>query len=156
VHAHNTHVGRLADLTVRQWLENNASLVCDLPYLLISSMDSDRLVSSMPWVSAHRLINPDWTLSLFPLVVSGASTVALLEEDRLFTGFDELWIPARLPVAEPPDDAYLVAPRMLDVESPGSILQWLRVSGCRLGIGDGGGMNYAVADSALGRDFGLL
>jgi len=24
-----------------------------------------------------------------------------------------------------------------------------------LGIGDGGGMNYAVADSALGRDFGL-
>ena len=115
MHAHNTHVGRLADLTVRQWLENNASLVCDLPYLLISSMDSDRLVSSMPWVSAHRLINPDWTLSLFPLVVSGASTVALLEEDRLFTGFDELWIPARLPVAEPPDDAYLVAPRMIVV-----------------------------------------
>lgn len=153
--AHNAHVGRLADITVRQWLENNASLVGDLPYVLISSIDSDRLVSGMPWVRAYRLINPDWALSLFPLVLSGASTVALLKDDRLFTGFDELWIPARLPVPEPPGDAYLVAPRELDVESPGTILHWLRVSGCRLGIGDGGGMNYAVADSALGRDFGL-
>jgi hypothetical protein len=153
--ATSTHVGRVAHLTVRDWLAANASRIRDLPYVLISSIDSDPQVSDMRWVTARRLDAPAWALSLSPLVISGASTVDLLADDNLFTGFDELWIPTGLPIAQPPDEANLVAPRELDIEAPAAVLAWLEVSECRLGVGDGYGMNYAVRDLALGRGLGL-
>jgi hypothetical protein len=153
--ATHAHVGRAAHLTVRDWLAANASRILDLPYVLISSIDSDTQVSDMRWVTACRLDAPAWALSLSPLVISGASTIDLLADDNLFTGFDELWIPTGPPFAQPPDDAYLVAPRELDTEVPAAVLAWLEVSECRLGVGDGYGMNYAVCDLALGRDLGL-
>jgi hypothetical protein len=153
--ATGAHFGRVAHLTVRDWLAANASSIRALPYVLISSIDSDTQVSGMRWVTARRLDAHAWALSLSPLVISGASTVDLLADDNLFTGFDELWIPTRLPIAQPPDEANLVAPRELDIEAPAAVLAWLEVSECRLGVGDGYGMNYAVRDFALGRDLGL-
>jgi hypothetical protein len=153
--AEGAHVGRVAHLSVRDWLAANASRIRDLPYVLVSSIDSDSKVSDMRWATARRLDAPAWALSLSPLVISGASIVDLLSDDNLFTGFDELWIPTGLPIAQPPDEAYLVAPRELDTEAPAAVLAWLEVSECRLGVGDGYGMNYAVRDLALGRDLGL-
>ena len=153
--AEGAHVGRVAHLTVRDWLAANASRIRDLPYVLISSIDGDTQVSDMRWVTARRLDAPDWALSLSPLVISGASTVDLLADNNLFTGFDELWIPSGLPVVQPPDEARLVAPLELDTEVPTEVLAWLKNSRCRLGVGDGYGMNYVVRDLALGRDLGL-
>jgi hypothetical protein len=152
--AEGAHVGRVAHLSVRDWLAANASRIRDLPYVLISCIDSDPQVSDMRWVAARRRDTPAWALSLSPLVISGASTVDLLS-DNLFTGFDELWIPTGLPVVQPPEEANLVAPRELDTEVPAAVLAWLEVSKCRLGVGDGYGMNYAVRDLALGCDLGL-
>jgi hypothetical protein len=155
VHATDAHFGRVALLTVRGWLAANASRIGDLPHVLISSMDSERRVSAMPWATARHLDNPAWALSLDPLVISGGSAVGLPADDNLLTGFDELWIPTGLPVAQPPHEAHLVAPRELDIESPPAVLAWLEVSHCRLGMGDGYGMNYVVDDPAFGRHFGL-
>ena len=153
--ASSADVGRVADLTVRDWLTANASKIRDLPYVLISSMDSDRQVTTMPWVTARCLNSATWALSLTPLVISGVSAIDLLADDNLFTGFDELWIPTGLPVAQPPEDAHLVAPRELDIECPAGVLNWLDASGCRLGVGDGYGMNYVLGEPALGNDVGL-
>lgn len=153
--AEDAHVGRVAHLTVRDWLAAHTARIRDLPYVLISSIDSDRQVANMPWAAARRLATPSWALSLSPLVISGASTVDLLADDNLFTGFDELWIPSALPVAQPSYEAWLVAPRELDTEVSAEVLAWLDDSRCRLGVGDGYGMNYAVSDLALGRDLGL-
>ena len=153
--APGAYAGRVDDLTLREWIAANASDIRELPFVLISSIDSDRRVSSMPWVLAHRLDDPAWALSLFPLVISGESVVRLLADSNLFTGFDELWIPAVMPVLEPPVDASLVAPLELDVESPQAIRAWLDLSKCRLGVGDGYGTNFIVADSALGSRLGL-
>lgn len=149
------HVGRLANLSVREWLAANAARIRELPYVLISSIDSDWRVSDMRWATARRLDAPTWALSLAPLVISGESAVDLLSDDNLLTGFDEFWIPTGLPVAQPPAEAHLVAPRELDAEVPAAVLAWLEVSGCRLGVGDGYGMNFAVRDLALGRELGL-
>lgn len=80
----------------------------------------------------------------------------LLDDSNLFTGFDELWFPTRLSLPLPPDEAFLVAPRALDAECPPAVLAWLEVSTCRLGVGDGQGMNYAVRDLELGRHVGLI
>ncbi len=154
--ARSAQVGRVAHLSVRDWLAANASRIRTLPYVLISSVDSNRAVTDMQWAAARRLGTPAWALSSAPLVVSGTSTVDLLADDDLFTGFDELWIPTRLPVGQPPEEAHLVAPRELDAESPAAILAWLEDSSCRLGVGDGYGMNYALNDLALGRELGLV
>jgi hypothetical protein len=122
MNATSAHVGRVAHLTVRDWLDANASSIRALPYVLISAIDSDTQVSDMRWVTARRLNAPTWALSLSPLVISGASTVDLLADDNLFTGFDELWIPTGLPISQPPDKANLVAPRELDIEAPAAVL----------------------------------
>lgn len=155
VTAAHAYSGRLVDLTIREWLTSHASAISKLPYVLISSIDSDRQVSSMPWARARILEDRAWALSPLPLVISGASAVSLLDDQNLFTGFDELWIPAELPATGPPDEASLVAPLELDIESPAAIWAWLEVSQCRLGVGDGYGTNYVVADPALGRSLGL-
>jgi len=150
-----TRVGRLPECSVRAWLEEHQVTVARLPFILISTIDSNRPVADMPWAVAKGRSDPGWALSTSPLVISGSSTVELLDQN-LFTGFDELWVPAQMPVTDPPDDANLVAPRALDVEVPPAVLAWLTLSGCRLGVGDGEGMNYVVRDSDLGSGLGLV
>ena len=147
--------GRRPDLTIREWLDANRSTIVELPYVLISSIDSCTDVGAMPWATARRAESPEWALSVSPLVVSGRSVIDLLGDGNLFTGFDELWIPTRLPTRQPPADANLVAPRQLETELPSAVSAWLEGSGCRLGVGDGYGMNYAVLDRDLGADLGL-
>jgi hypothetical protein len=154
VDAESGRVGRVASLTVRGWLAANMSKIRELPFVLVSSIDSERQVSTMPWVEARRRASPTWAHSLSPLVISGASTIDLLADAKLFTGFDELWIPAELPIAQPPEDAHLVSPRELDAESP-TVFRWLSASQCRLGVGDGYGLNYVRSDPALARHLGL-
>jgi hypothetical protein len=60
--ATSAHVGRVAHLTVRDWIAANASRIRDLPYVLISSIDSDPQASDMRWVTARRLDAPAWAL----------------------------------------------------------------------------------------------
>ena len=138
--------GRVPRLTVREWLGRNALSITGLPYVLVSSMDSQRDVGSMPWAAARMAGSPAWALSMSPLVISGASVIELLADPGLFTGFDEIWIPLRIPIGQPPGAAYLGAPRRLDTEAPPAILEWIRDAGCRLGVGDGDGLNYAVGN----------
>src|SRR5674476_369526 len=109
-------VGRLPNCSVRAWLEEHQVTVARLPFILISTIDSNRRVVDMPWAVAKGRSDPGWALSTSPLVISGSSTVDLLDQN-LFTGFDELWVPAQMPVTDPPDDANLVAPRALDAVS---------------------------------------
>ncbi|GAA3801096.1 hypothetical protein [Cellulomonas soli] len=153
--AARAHVGRVPDDTVREWMSRNASVIRSLRCVLVSSMDSDRDVGRMTWAASRRADDSTWATSMSPLVLSGRSVLELLRDPSLFTGFDEIWVPSRLPVARPPDDAYLVAPRALDVESPLPISAWLATSRCRLGVGDGDGLNYAVSDERLGARLGL-
>jgi hypothetical protein len=118
-------------------------------------MDSDRMVSDMPWAVARGEQDPQWALSTSPLVISGAATFSLLDDSDLFAGFDELWIPSQLPVANPPDEAFLVAPRELDGEAPVGVLSWVSRLRCRLGVGDGEGLNYVADDLGLAAALGL-
>jgi len=148
-------LGRLADVSVREWLESHKESIARLPYVLISVMDSERSVATMPWAINRRASMAGWALSVTPLVITGAAVVELLEDDGLLTGFDELWFPESLPVEEPPGNAYLVGPRELDLETPPGVVAWLEESRCRLGVGDGSGLNYAVTDATLAEELGL-
>jgi hypothetical protein len=148
--------GHVPGRTVRDWLESHVPRLTGLPYVLIASVDSDQRTGTMPWVLDRVKADPNWAFSLSPLVISGASLVGLLGDRNLFTGFDELWIPREVPAIAPPDDAYLVAPRDLAEEMPDSILRWVEDSQCRLGVGDGDGLNFVALDLPLARSLDLF
>jgi hypothetical protein len=109
----------------------------------------------MPWVQRHLADDPSWAIVTPPLVVSGERLLAAAEENHLFTGFDEIWVPERLPVSPPPEDVVLVAPNVFDVVLPDAVRNWLSQSGYRLGLGDGDGLNYVGTDPALARQLDL-
>jgi hypothetical protein len=147
--------GRIANLSVRTWMEAHSNTLASLPYALLSSIDSHGDVANMEWVRSRQEREPTWALSTEPLVISGTSLVELLGDRNLFTGFDEVWIPSSIPVGVPPKGTYLVSPRDLSEGLPSPIRRWLTDSPCEIGVGDGYGLNYVVADVELGGQLGL-
>jgi hypothetical protein len=145
------------DSTVGEVIDTHRAVFAELPYVLIRSIDSETgaAVARMPWALQRQGQHPGWALSVDPLVISGASLVDLLGDDNLFTGFDEIWVPSRVPVLRPANVASIVAPRHLNGEVPGDAARWMEDSGCRLGLGDGDGVNWVSADQDLSSSLGL-
>ncbi len=149
------YYGWLPDLTLGELLEHQWRAIARLPLVLVSSIDSDRAVSEMPWVRRHLDRDASWAISTDPLVISGDRLLAAAQEDNIFNGFDEIWVPENLPIAAPPVEANLVAPRMFDMTLPDEVRDWMQKSGWRLGLGDGDGLNYVVSDLPLARQLDL-
>jgi hypothetical protein len=116
-------------------------------YVLITSIDSatDLSVPSMKSGIAH--IDPQcWFLGR-GVVVQGQSMVKLAEDRNLFTGFDELWCFDRRPSTPKPDDLWIVAPTNIETDLDRVALRlvsWMAEADCKLGLGDGIGLNYAT------------
>jgi hypothetical protein len=153
--AASLYYGWLPDLTLGEFLEHQRRAVARLRLVLLSSIDSDSAVSEMPWVRRHLDRDAAWAISTDPLVISGDRLLAAAQEDNIFNGFDEIWVPKHLPVSAPPVEANLVAPRMFGVSLPDEVRDWMEKSGWRLGLGDGDGLNYVVSDLPLARQLDL-
>jgi hypothetical protein len=148
--------GFLPDVTIHDFVAQHRESFDVLPFILIASIDSDSAVATMEWARKRIAKDGDWALSTDPLVIAGTSFVQLLKDwTTLSSGFDEIWLPKRLPVPTPPDSAYLVAPRRLDETCPSEVIDWMTTSGCVIGLGDGEGMNYVASNLAFGRQLGL-
>jgi hypothetical protein len=81
----------------------------------------------------------------------------LNNELKLFHGFDEAWFFDSEPVAPRPNDVSLVAPLNLKEDPlPPVVTHWMHHSHCRLGVGDGIGMNYVTSDGELASQFESL
>lgn len=149
------HYGWLPDFSLGEFLEHNRRSIATLPMVLVSSIDSESAVSEMPWVKRQLDRDACWAVSTNPLIVSGDRLLTAAQQDNIFNGFDEIWVPNELPVSGPPMEANLVAPRMFDVTLPVEVREWMRTSGWRLGLGDGDGLNYVVSDLTLARQLDL-
>jgi hypothetical protein len=141
--------------SVRVLIQRHEPAWAELPYVLIASVDSDTDVGDMPWARERLSHEPEWAISTSPLVISGRDAVELLRGGRVSFGFDEVWIPAGVPISAPPHEAYLVAPRRLAHSVPPPVAEWMEASGCRLGLGDGDGLNFVAADLELASSLGL-
>ena len=148
------YYGWLPDLTLGELLEHQWRAIARLPLVLVSSIDSDRAVSEMPWVRRNLDRDASWAISTDPLVISGDRLLAAAQEDNILNGFDEIWVPERVPASPPPSYVSLVAPNVFDV-LPRDIRDWMQKSGWRLGLGDGDGLNYVVSDLPLARQLDL-
>lgn len=121
-----------------------------IPFAVVTMVDSSAEVSQMPWASS-------WTnsaqRSTSSALVPATSLVAIVEEEEVFYGFDEVWFSVS---ADPlcPQPGMLVAPRQL-VESPLDPAEASAVTHMLLGLGDGYGLNFVALDQTLARRLGL-
>lgn len=149
-----TWAGRLPGANVPSFIQQHANVFESFPFILVSSVDSDRNVIQMPWARARIRGNAQWALSPSQLVIAGENLVRLAR-DSVFNGFDELWVTMEPLTISPPAGAYLVAPRELANPAPDAVRRWMEQSGSRLGLGDGYGLNFVVNDRELARQLHL-
>jgi len=87
--AESTYYGWLPGLTLGEFLDRHSEVVARLPYVAVTSVDSETAVSKMPWVRRHLVDDASWALATEPLVISGKRLLAAAEAHNLFTGFED-------------------------------------------------------------------
>ena len=149
--------GWLPNTSVRELVVENRETFLTLPFVLVSCVDSGNDVASQTWARAELDRDPGWAISVDPLVITGPGFIGAVDGPLTLAGFDEIWIPSRLPIAQRPDAAHIMAPRLLKrgASIRRSVATWMARSGCRLGLGDGFGLNYIVGDEDLAKLLGL-
>lgn len=138
------------------WLETN---ICDLAIagflsrfesILIASIDSTRDLTRL----ASRFAEIDSGCALLGdgIIVRGGAICQPDQAQYWFNGFDEVWCFDGQPTIPLPRDVHLVAPRNVETdELPAGLATWFAESGCRIGFGDGVGLNFVTPDADIAR-----
>lgn len=124
--------------------------VGDASYVLITTIDSSPNVASLPSVlpplrssgAFHAVVNGD-------VVVDLDTAQELMYERGLFAGFDELWLCAQVPGSSKPEGLRTTSDKPLRGELPVEAADWMSKSGCRVGLGDGDGLNLVTSDDRV-------
>jgi hypothetical protein len=141
--------------TISWVLEKLPDIPTRFTHALISSIDSSRDIASLAHISpsfrkAKQLCNARYEALGKAIVVSSSDLVCLSRKGDLFTGFDEMWFFRFEPMDAPPDDISLVGPlKIVEDFSPDLEIQWMKRTGAVLGLGDGGGLNFASFDQEI-------
>lgn len=138
------------ETTVGEALRSSINWAGIFKFALITTVDSTPDIRAVPIaltitqeISAARFVGG-------ALLVPTTRITEVSERFKLFTGFDEVWFYINEPLSSKPAEISLVAPLDLEVDSPpNGLAQWFAESGCRLGIGDGIGMNFATLDKGI-------
>jgi hypothetical protein len=138
----NTSIGTL--------LENQDAMFAVYAYALITRVDS---ATDLRQVLTSRAIIERYPACRYlgaGLVIPAGALPEVGKEFNLFNGFDEAWWFTLEPELPKPDEVFLVAPLDLRADAVCEQLRdWMRVSGCELGLGDGIGLNYVAVDESV-------
>jgi hypothetical protein len=140
------------------WIRAGVASIIDMQILkqfslsLVTSIDSEtELVAS----TIGREIVECYSECRFfgaGIMIPGNLLTGVNNEMKLFHGFDEVWFFDAPPASPKPNDVWLVAPLNLSEERlPLPVAHWMQSSHCRLGIGDGIGLNYVTPDEKLAK-----
>jgi hypothetical protein len=143
----NLFVGWL-DTSIGSLIRAAPGLLSGYGFVMVTSVDSSTDLVGTP-VYTEILRRCDRCLRLGrSLLIPGNQFEEMSSTLNLFNGFDEIWCFNGIPAGDKPHDLWIVAPLNLAEESlPPSLNDWMDRSGCRLGLGDGAGLNYATPDA---------
>jgi hypothetical protein len=86
------------------------------------------------------------------LVVPPTGVWNLLEDDRFFAGFDELWLFEKSPSEPLHAQIVITSEGPIGARDISGLGIWMRRTGCTLGVGDGHGLNYATLSLAVAKE----
>jgi hypothetical protein len=140
--------GLFPDLALEDVFTALPKLLDDVAVVQISRIDSTspRRISEVDdqaWCDRYRVTRVDDDIA-----VPVASFERLLHVG-FFGGFDEVWLLGGAPIAMRPPDLILTSDRPISGLDAASLERWLQVSGARVGLGDGIGLNYATSSPDL-------
>jgi len=118
-------------------------------HVLVSMVDSTPAVDLSDLVPLLQSMGENYDELGSGLVISGEALLSLVDEHKVFDGFDEIWIFGERPIQDKPDAIRLISDRKLGPEPPGLLVDWMRNNGCIAGLGDGDGLNYATFSPVL-------
>jgi hypothetical protein len=133
-------------------LEKGAALFGRLPVALLTSVDSMRALSSSAIGQLIIERHPRCKFLGDGIIIPDNSILDIARSFNLFHGFDEAWFFETEPSSPRPKESSLVAPLNLNCnELAPTISSWMQAAACKLGLGDGIGLNYVAADEEIAK-----
>lgn len=140
------------DASIGALAHNDATPLSRFAFLLITSIDSNPNLQGIPAAQQIVEIYPDCAFLDAGLIVPGAVLKGISERFSLFTGFDEAWCFDEEPEVGKPVDLTIVSPLNLgEDDPPQGLAAWMDTSRCKLGLGDGIGLNFATPNEEIAR-----
>lgn len=137
------------DMSIGDLLAEHEELIRTFSWTLITSLDS---AVDMTTVAIAADLTRRHSTSHF---LGGALAIQTTDLEgakghALFRGFDELWLFETRPTKEKPKEVVIVSPVDFRTSKPTpDLTKWLVDSECRLGLGDGVGLNFITPDDEL-------
>lgn len=114
-------------------------------FVLLATLDSTALLGSAPSLAGYR--ERGLTALGDQVVAHRTLLAAMLQDDSLFTGFDEVWLFASRP-AIPRPAGLAITTDVSDLSDPPALEAWMRRSGAQMGLGDGLGLRIVTLSPA--------
>lgn len=135
------------DASIGTVFAEREEMIRPFAWLLITSLDSTNDLTRVPVAGDVVRRHPTAHFLGGGLAIQRRDLQSILSDQRLFFGFDEVWFFESEPMERKPDDVAIVAPLDFRTSKPTPGLErWMTESACRLGLGDGVGMNYVTSD----------
>ena len=145
-------VGWLRDTSIGKLMQSDAPYLSECEFALVTSIDSTSNLRTITTVDTIIQRYPKSRYLGSGVVLPTARLPEVTNEFKLFTGFDEVWFFREDPHWEPPTGLSIVSPLNLEEdEVPPVVFDWMKISNCTLGLGDGIGLNFATSNEDIGK-----
>jgi RHS repeat-associated protein len=127
-----------------------AGLLAQFQYVVITSLDSDDALSTN--LIGKRIFDANAGCEFLgsAVVATGIQLADTSSKLQLFNGFDEIWCFNDKPNIPKPFSAWILPPYDIEADPfPLELATWFTKTNCRLGLGDGMGMNIVSDDANL-------
>jgi hypothetical protein len=138
------------DSSIGILLDDEPTILSRFTHIMLTCIDSNTDLAQL-LVSSQMLRKlPQCDVLSQSVVVQAKDMCEMVKTINIFTGFDEIWCFETRPDVAKPTGLSIVAPFNI-IEEPldATLVDWINRTHCRLGLGDGIGLNYVTPDRAL-------
>jgi len=137
------------DSSIATLLEIAPEIIAPYSHALVTSIDSERDLQNLEILkkSTHGIMQYEFLDN--NLLLSREAFLTMLTTYDLFNGFDEIWFFLTKPSVKLPSGLWITGPLEIVNDIPAGLIEWMKESGCVLGLGDGIGLNYITRKDTI-------